>query len=146
MSVALLNNCQDFYTQQGEWMHIFLTPLPRAVSDKDLEKSNGAFSVSDVKEWVEKHRSMHGRFQFFETFAANNEFYLKVAEPLLSIGTVGSMCVERRVKPIKHTIMTKKRNRLGDSKGIVLFRVHENLNHVMKAKKILGKSITDSLV
>ena len=127
-------------------MHIFSTPLPKAVSDKDLEKFNGAFSVSDVKEWVEKHRSMHGRFQFFETFAANNEFYLKVAKPLLLLGTVGSMCVERRVKPIKHTIMTKKRNRLGDSKGIVLFRVHENLKHAMKARKILGKSITDSLV
>ena len=115
-------------------MHIFQAPLPKAVSDKDLEKNNTAFSVSVVKEWVKKHRSMQGRFQFFETFAANNEFYLKVAKPLLSMGTVGSMSVERRVKGIKHTVMTKKRNRLVDSKGIVLFRVHENLKHIMKAK------------
>ena len=59
--------------------------------------------------------------------------------------TVGSIDVERRVKPLKHNILTKKRNRLLDSKGICLFRASENLKHIMAAKKILGKSVTDSL-
>ena len=45
---------------------------------------------------------MHGRFQLFEIFSANDEIYLKVAEPLLSIGTVGSMTVERKIKTNKY--------------------------------------------
>ena len=62
---------------------------------------------------------------------------------------VGSIDVECRVKPLKDTILTKKRNRLSDAKANVLYRARENLNHIMimnaKAKKILGKSITDSI-
>ena len=86
-----------------------------------------------------------GRFQFFEMFAANSVFYLKVSKPLISMQTVGSIIVERRLKPVKHLILTKKRNRLGDSEGVVLFRTCKNLKHIMHAKKVLGKKITDSL-
>ena len=56
------------------------------------------------------------------------------------------MLAEHRIKAVKHEIMTKKRNRLLDPKGVVLMRVFaENLNHIMNAKKMLGKKITDSL-
>ena len=136
---------QDFYTQQGDWLHMFAEPLPAAVSAKVLEKNNTEFSVVDVKKWVDKHDSIQGRFRFFETFASNSEFYLKVAKPLLSMRTVGSIDVERRIKPIKHTILTKKRNRLSDAKGIVFFRASENLKHIAKAKNSLGKKIYESL-
>ena len=97
-------------------------------------------------DWVERHGSMQGRFNFFETFAENSEFYQRVAKPLLSMRTVGSIDVERRIKPIKHNILTKKRNRLHDPKGVALYRAQENLNHIMSAQKILGKKITDSLL
>ncbi len=136
---------QEFYTQQGKWIDIFENPLPLSILEAELEEKNKTFTVLDVKNWVEKNNSMDGRFQFFESYAANSEFYLKVDKPLLSMRTVGSMVVERRIKPIKHTIMTKKRNRLFDPKGVVLYRASENLKHIMMAKKILGKKITDSL-
>ena len=108
-------------------------------------KNTKAFGVTNVIDWVERHGSMQGRFDFFETFAEHSEFYQKIAKPLLSMRTVGSIDVERRIKPIKHNILTKKRNRLLDPKGIALYRAQENLGHIMKAKKILGKKITDSL-
>ena len=126
-------------------MHIFEDPLPSPVSEEELTKQNKLFSIQDVQEWVEKHDSIQGRFEFFEAYAANSEFYLKVVKPLLSMGTVGSICTERRIKCIKGSAMTKKRNRLTDPKGVVLMRAGENLNHIMKAKKIIGKKITDSL-
>ena len=68
-----------------------------------------------------------------------------IAKPLISMRTVGSIDVERRVKPLKDTILTKKRNRLSDTKANVLYCARENLNHIMNVKKILGKSITDSI-
>jgi hypothetical protein len=63
---------------------------------------------------------------------------LLTAKPLLSMRTVGSNDVERRVKPLKLTMLTKKRNRLQDPKGICLFCASENLRYIMTAKNILG--------
>ena len=54
------------------------------------------------------------------------------------------MDVERTVKPVKHEIMTRNRNRLSDPKGVALFRAKVNLKHIMDAKQRLGKRITDS--
>jgi hypothetical protein len=58
--------------------------------------------------------------------------------------TVGSIDVGCRVKPLNDTILTKKRNRLSDSKANTVYHARENLKHIMNAKKILGKAITDS--
>ena len=44
------------------------------------------------------------------------------------------MDCERRAKPLKHTIVTSKRNRLKDETGVALLRGYENLNHLMNAK------------
>ena len=140
-----MESFQDFDTQQGDWMHLFDKPLPAAPSADELKANNKQISVAEVKDWVERHGSMAGRFRFFETYMENNEFYQKVAKPLLSMRTVGSIDVERRVKPIKHTILTKKRNRLKDPKGIALYRASENLKHIMKAKIALGKKIATLL-
>ena len=46
------------------------------------------------------------------------------------------MEVERRVKPLNDSILTKKSNRLSDSKAMVLWRAAENLKHIMHAKKV----------
>ena len=80
-----------------------------------------------------------------EDRAVHPLLYQLIAKPLLSMRTVGSIDVERRVKPLKDTILTKKRNRLSDAKAHVLYSARENLKHIMNAKKILGKSITDSI-
>lgn len=61
----------------------------------------------------------------------------------MSICTAGSIDVECRFKPSKETILIKKRNRLSDVEANVLYRAHENLNYILNAKKLIGKSITD---
>ena len=95
---------------------------------------------------MERHGAMNGRFRFFETFSETSEFYQRVAKPLFSMQTVGSIDVEGRIKNAKYEVLTKKRNCLLDPKGVSLHRSSENQSHLMKAKKILGKKITDSIV
>ena len=56
---------QDFYTQQGDWLHMFAKPLPATVSAEVIEKTNKEFSAVNVKEWVNKHDSIQRRFRFF---------------------------------------------------------------------------------
>ena len=68
--------------------------------------------------------------------------FTKRLPSLFSLRTVGSIDVERRIKPVKENILTKKRNCLLDPKGVALYRASENL---MASKKRLGKKITDSL-
>jgi len=101
--------------------------------------------MEQLKQHAENSGNVASRLRWFETFAAHSELYQLIAKPLISMRTVGSIDVERRVKPLKDTILTKKRNRLSDAKANVLYRARENLKHIMNAKKILGKSITDSI-
>lgn len=110
-----------------------------------MKANHKNFSVKDVLEYVEQTGYLQARLQFFEAFHYTSEFYQKIAKPLLSMRTVGSIDVERRIKPVKENILTKKRNRLLDPKGVALYRASENLKHIMAAKKRLGKKITDSL-
>lgn len=105
-----------------------------------------AITIDEVITFVEDTRNVMARLEFFNAFASNNLFFIKVARPLLSMRTVGSMDVERKVKFMKEKILTKHRNRLKDPKGVALYRVRENLNHIMKAKKQLGMKITESVI
>ena len=136
---------QDYYSHQGDWMHIFDDAVPAAVELNQLIKNTTELTIDEVEEWIVNSEGIKGRLRFFETFAAHNTFYLKVAKPLLSMRTTGSIDVERRIKPLKHNIVTKKRNRLKDPKGVMLLRAGENLKHELAAKMQLGKKITDSL-
>lgn len=126
-------------------MHTFEKELPDAVSVEELKLNNAKTSVDEVLAWVEKTGNMQGRFALFDTFHANSDFYLKVAKPLLSMRAVGSIDVERRIKTLKGSILTKKRNRIKDTKGVVYMRASENLRHLMRAKKMMGKNVSDPL-
>ena len=139
---------QDFYTHQGEWMHTFKGSLPPAITAQQLAKNSKNLTIDDVEEWVVRGDGIKGRFRFFETFARTNEFYLKVAKPLLSLRTTGSIDVERRIKPIKDTrYHDQETQQASRSEGGCFFRASENLKHIiMRAKKALGKRILDSLI
>ena len=93
-----------------------------------------------MKEWVDKHDGIAGALRWYEAYAPNNDFYQKIAKPLLSIRTTGSIDVERAVKPIKGCILTKQRNSISDGKAVVLFRLAENLKQLHNIKMDLKKS------
>ena len=130
---------QNFHTQQGKWLEIFKDPLPDSPGDEQIKANTLEISIDAVSQFFKSTEDVNARFRWFEVYAPNSEFYLKVAKPLLSLRTVGSIDVERSVKPLKNSILTKDRNRLGDSKAIVLMCTRENLKHIMNAKKTLGK-------
>ena len=119
----------------------FNKPLPDPVSKIDLQLNSRKFTVDDVKGWVEKYAGVEGRLRWYEMWMRSSLFYQLVARPLLSIRTVGSMNVERLAKPVKHSILTKDRNRLADSKAIIIFRAGQNLKLLQKLKTKLKKEI-----
>lgn len=90
--------------------------------------------LGQVSDWITKHGGITGRLHWFEAYAPHSKLYRLVAEPLLSIRTAGSIDVERAVKPMKNSILTRDRNRLGDDAAGILMRASENLKILMKAK------------
>ena len=136
---------QEFHTQQGEFLHTFEKPLPDVMTSEELEEKNQEISIDKVLKWAEETGNIKMRFAFFETFHANSELYLMVIKPLLSMRAVGSIDVERRVKMMKGNILTKKRNRLKDPKGVAYLRASENLKHIIHAKKVIGKKFSEKL-
>lgn len=124
----------------------FRKPVPPVVSELQLEQNNKSFTIDQVQAWVEEHDCIDGRIRWFEGLARTNEFYQRIAKPLLSMRTVGSIDVERVAKPLKHAILTAQRNKLADGKGTALLRCNQNLKHMLNAKLALKKSINESLI
>ena len=125
-------------------MHLFDKKLPAAVEEEQLLKNNSELSIDDVAVWIESNKGLEGRFCWFETLARETNFYQKIARRLLSIGTVGSIDVERRAKGLKHEILSKARNRLSDDQAIILYGMSENLHHLHKASVEMMDKIQDS--
>ena len=73
-----------------------------------LEANNKGFGVKFVQQHAERSGNVASRLRWFETFAAHSELYQLIAKPLMSMRTVRSIDVERRVKPLKDTILTKR--------------------------------------
>ena len=117
---------------------------PKSVSEDVLLENTKKLTIKDVRDWAEKHDLIAGRFRFFETYARGSFLYVKVIKIFLSLRLAGSMDVERIAKPLKHQILTKERNMLGDEKATVLLRASENLKLLFDAKMALRTAIHDS--
>ena len=102
------------------------------------------FTLDAVRVWIEKYGGIEieGRLRWFETYASYSRFYQLVAKPLLSLRATGSMDTERAVKPLKHSIITKQRNKLENGKALTLFRASQNLKYLANAKKEMRKLST----
>ena len=109
-----------------------------AVSPDELDARSKVFTLGAVCAWIEKYGGIEGRLRWFETYAAYSRFYQLVAKPLLSLRATGSIDTERSVKPLKHSILTKTRNRLSNH----LFRASQNLKYLRNAKKETKKLST----
>ena len=110
-----------------------------------MKFNNSEFTLAQVRDWVVAHRHLEGHFRFFKVYRPNSLFYQRIALPLLSMRTTGSIDVERAAKPYKNSMITRDRNRLSDEKGIVLFRGGRNLKHLAKAKMELKGTVHDAL-
>ena len=113
-----------------------------AVSPDELDARSKVFTLGAVCAWIEKYGGIEGRLRWFETYAAYSRFYQLVAKPLLSLRATGSIDTERSVKPLKHSILTKTRNRLSNQKALTLFRASQNLKYLRNAKKEMKKLST----
>ena len=115
------------------------------MSEEKLEQNSGEVTLAEVRDWVESHDYLEGRFRFFDVYKPNSVFYRRVARPLLSMRTTGSMSVERQAKNLKYNLLRKERNRLSDERGNVLYYTAQNMRLLAKAKMAVKGTVYDVL-
>ena len=109
-------------------------PSPLGTSATKLFNRGQSLTVKDVVEWSERTGGYSGRLSWYETWAPTSPLYTKVAKVLLSVRATGSIDLERMVKPLKHYIQTKERNRLQNGKAELLLEASLNLKYLEDAK------------
>jgi hypothetical protein len=95
------------------------------------------FTIDRALEWVEKYKNIYWCFCFFVLYACFSPLYQQVGKHLLSMKSVGPMDVERIVKPFKHCMLTKDRNRLSDGTGVIMFQSGQNLKYLHHAREAI---------
>lgn len=88
-------------------------------------------SFTSIQSWVNEFGGANGRLNFFTNGLEKTMFFQRIALPLLSMKTTGSITVERAAKPLKNGVLEAQRNRLSVHKQILCLRAGLNLK--MKA-------------
>jgi len=96
--------------------------------------------IDDVMEWVTTTDGIDGQISFF-CLHQHNVFTKRIALPLMSFCTCGSMSVERTAKPLKRRIVIKERNRLSTGKSQLMLRVGLNLRYLVRSCQKLKETV-----
>ena len=87
-----------------------------------------------MSKWIVDTGGHMSRLAWFEAWFPQSKFYTKLAKPLFSLRTTGSMSVERVAKPLKAAVYTKQRNRLECGNKKMLLRTGINLRFLSGIK------------
>ena len=98
-------------------------------------------TIEDVANWVQNTGGHCSRLAWYQTWKRNSIFYRKIAHPLLSLRSTGSITVERVAKPLKNSVYTKERRSMLGGKSTVLLRAGLNLNFLAQAKLRLKENL-----
>ena len=97
-------------------------------------KTIDSVRIEDVSKWVKERGKHMSRMAWFLTWQPDSKLFLRVAKPLLSLRTTGSMSVERVAKPLKNFVHTTFRSRMTPGESSMLLRAGLHLRFLGEAK------------
>ena len=103
------------------------------MSSTKIAKTVKSVRIKDVFKWVEGTGKHMSRLAWFLTWHPESILFLRIAKPLLSLRTSGSMTVERVAKPLKNFVYTKYPHRMSPEQSNILLRTGLNLKFLAQA-------------
>jgi hypothetical protein len=89
--------------------------------------------LKEVSQWVDETDGVKGRLDFFCT-VSNYNIYRRVAKPLSSARTSGSIAVERVAKPLKKRVLGRDQASLGIENAATCLCAGLNLRFLASAR------------
>lgn len=125
-------------TNDLNWADFFDKPRPAAFP---TAASQQGLTLENVHNWVKNTNHHNARLGFFNWPELQEcKLYTKIFKKLLSMRTEASISVERVAKPLKHAVLTKKRNKLVVNKAAVFLRAGINLRFNYRHKTTMRLS------
>ena len=130
---SIMLQLNQYCTRQGVWKYVF--ELDRFELSLDNVGEQEELRLSHVSEWIKETGCLESRLSYIGGAGMNRgQLYETILKPLLSMGTSGSVSVERIAKPMKNYILNKHRNKLGLMRAHMCLRVGLNLRFLAKAR------------
>ena len=125
---------EAFKTQTGVWANVFDQLPPEAMTPERLKEGEKEITFKHIHDHLKKTGGIEARLRWFLMRNPTSLFYQYIGEPLCSMGTAGSIDVERAIKPLKNKVMIKSRNRLKIETAELCTRCGINMRLLLAAK------------
>lgn len=134
----------EIHNQQGDWVYCFDSPAPPPLTAEEAAAAQEGLTINQVSQWIDQTGGQSSPLLFFAQMP-RIEYYTLIAEPLLSMRTMGSLQADTVSAPLENKAKITKKEDM--EKAETLLRTGLNVRFLFDANngiitKVVKKTTT----